>query len=138
MIRMLLLDPTADTRVLFVLPLAGLKVSDRLTDAPLVLGVGEMSAQSAAAVVWAVGVDTFAALPISAGPPRSQPGEVTTKYLAFVGWISEFHEGAGKADQHFWHARQCMPGPIRARSRLGACPQLIRHPQRRGKRGRCG
>jgi hypothetical protein len=30
--------------------------------------------------------------------------------LAVVGWITELDESAGEADEHFWHARQCMPG----------------------------
>jgi hypothetical protein len=29
--------------------------------------------------------------------------------LAVIGWIFELHERPRKADQHFWHARQCMP-----------------------------
>jgi hypothetical protein len=62
-----------------------------------------------------IGVDSAAAAAIDAGPSRGEPGEIAAKYLAVIGWILEFHERPRKADQHFWHARQCMP----AGSRLG-------------------
>src|SRR6187551_1010444 len=72
-----------------------------------------------------VGVDALAAIAVNAGPPRTEPGEVAAEYLGAVGRIGELHEGAGEADQHFWHARQCMPetlglGLARARSRFVA------------------
>src|SRR4051794_26597651 len=64
MIRMLLLGPAADPPVLLVLPLAGLQLLDRLRDPLLILGIGEMGAQSAASVMRAIGIDALAALTI--------------------------------------------------------------------------
>src|SRR5512133_523367 len=109
MIRMLLLNPTANACVLLVLPLAGRQLLDRFADTLLIRGVCEMSTQGAAAVMRPVGVNPPAAAAIDAGPPRGQPGEVAAEDLAVIGWIFELHERARKADQHFWHARQCMP-----------------------------
>ena len=109
MIRTLVLDPAADAPVLLVLPLACLQLPDRLTDPLLILGIGEMCPQSAAAVMRPVGVNALAAVAIDAGPSRSEPGEIAAENLAVVSWISELHEGPGEADQHFRHARQCMP-----------------------------
>ena len=109
MIRMLLLGPATNAGVLLVLPLATLQLPDRLADSFLVRGVSKMGAQRATAVVRPVGVNTLAALAIDAGPPGSQPREVTAKHLAVVAWISELDECARESDQHFGHARQCMP-----------------------------
>jgi hypothetical protein len=109
MIRMLLLNPAADACVLLVLPLAGLQLLDRFADPLLIRGVCEMSTQGAAAVMRPVGVDPSAAAAIDARPPRGQPGEVAAEDLAVIGWIFELHKRPRKADQHFWHARQCMP-----------------------------
>ena len=58
MIRMLLLGPAADAGILLVLPLAGLQLPDRLADSFLVVGVGKMGAEGAAAVIRPVGVNT--------------------------------------------------------------------------------
>jgi hypothetical protein len=109
MIRMLLLGPTADTGIFLVLPLAGLQPSDRLGDPFLVVGVGKMGAEGAAAIIRPIGVNTRATRAIDAGPARGEPGKVTAKNLAVVGRITELDESAGEANQHFWHARQCMP-----------------------------
>jgi hypothetical protein len=46
----------------------GLQLPDRLADSLLVLGVSEMGAQGAAAIVRPVGVDTPTAIAIDAGP----------------------------------------------------------------------
>jgi len=68
--------------------------------------VGRASVRGASAGAASATTDT--------GPPRREPGEITAKHLALIGRISEFHEGSGEADRHFWHARQCMPaGPTK-------------------------
>jgi hypothetical protein len=109
MFRMLLLGPATDAGVLLVLPLATLQLPDRLADSFLVLGVSKMGAQGAAAVVRPASVNTLTTVAIDAGPPRSEPSEVTAKHLALVAWIGKLDECARKSDQHFGHARQCMP-----------------------------
>ena len=96
MIRMFFLGPSADAGILFVLPLAGFQLPDRLADAFLVGGVGEMGAEGTAAVIRPVGISrTRAALAIDAGPPRGEPGEVTAKDLGVIGWITELDERGG-------------------------------------------
>ena len=82
MIRTLLLGPTADSSVLLVLPLTRLQLLDCLADPLLVLRVGEVGTQGAAAVVRPVGVDALAAVAVNAGPSRSEPGEIAAKDLA--------------------------------------------------------
>jgi hypothetical protein len=111
MFRMFFLGPATNAGVLFVLPLATLQLPDRLADAFLVLGVGKMGAQRATAVVRSVGVNTLAALTIDASPAGGEPGKVTAKHLTVVAWIPELDECTRESDQHFGHARQCMPAP---------------------------
>src|SRR5688500_2591827 len=51
---------------------------------------------------------------------------VTAKHLAVVAWIPELDEGARESDQHFGHARQCMPaipGRERGQSRAAVLSQ---------------
>ena len=55
--------------------------STQLGDALLVVVVGEVRAERAAAVVGPVGVDALAAAPEDAGPARRQPGQVAAEDL---------------------------------------------------------
>ena len=84
---------------------AARQLADRLADPSLVVGVGEVGAQGAAAVVGPVGVDARAALTEDAGPAGGQPGEVTAEDLVRVGRIGELRERRGKSDRHFRHSR---------------------------------
>ena len=73
-------------------------------DALLVVLVGEVRAERAAAVVGPLGVDALAALAEDAHPARREPGQVAAEHLVVVGGVAELHPGAGKDKIYFWHA----------------------------------
>ena len=99
------LDPAALLGRLLVLPLLGAQLADGLADPLLVVGVGEVRAEGAAAVVGPVGVDALAAAAEDAGPVGGEPGEVAAVDRVAVSRVGELHEGTRERQLHLGHAR---------------------------------
>ena len=70
----LLLDPTFFLPDIDVLPQVAIKFFDPASYPLLVLLLGEMGSEGAAAGVGGIRVDTFAAAAENTGPARGQPG----------------------------------------------------------------
>src|SRR5690606_25561585 len=103
------------------LPVVGAESGRELPNATLVVGVGEVRAVGAAAVVWTVGVDARASLAEDARPARRQPGQITPDDLAGVGRVGELDPGPGgrRAKLHAFdptRIRRC-PGEYREANR---------------------
>ena len=87
-----------------VLPRLRGELLDELLDALLVVLVGEVGAEGAAADAFGlVGVDALAAVAEDAGPARGQPGEVAAEHLVGVAGVGELDPGAGEVEGNFWH-----------------------------------
>ncbi|CAM5388908.1 hypothetical protein SANTM175S_02774 [Streptomyces antimycoticus] len=70
-------------------------------DPLLVLLVGEVRAQRAAAIAGPPRLDALAALAEDAGPPGGQPGQIASEELLVVGRIGEFDPCAGEVQTDF-------------------------------------
>ena len=97
------------------LPLLGGEFLGPLLHSLLVVLVREVSAERAAAVVGAIGVDPFAPRTEDAAPVAGQPREITTEDLIGVDRVGELHPGARKVEIYFWHGisvRRLPPGSV--------------------------
>ena len=69
----------------------------------LVVAVGEVRAERAAAVVGSAGVDPGATRAEDARPSRAEPRQVATQPLVGVGGVDELDPGARKVERDFGH-----------------------------------
>ena len=99
------LDPVllADLAVRLLLPQLLVEQVDVRRHALLVVLVGEVRAERAAADVGRVGIDALAALAEDAHVGRRQPGEVAAEDLLVVGRVGELDVGTGKDEVDFRH-----------------------------------
>lgn len=88
----LLFDPALLLADLDVLPQVALEFFYPAGDPLLILLLGKVRAQGAAARIWGVGVDAFAAAPENAGPARGKPGQVgSINWSASAGSMNSTH-----------------------------------------------
>ena len=94
---------------------------DERTDPLLVVLVGEVRTERAAAVIRPVGVDAFAARPEDARPSRREPGEVAPEPLVVVGRIVELDPGAREVERHFGHDASLWPAAAALAAESAPC-----------------
>ena len=87
------------------LPVVGVELGDERRDPLLVVPVGEVGAEGAAADVGGVGVDALAPLAEDARVGRGQPRQVAAEHLGVVSGVGELDERAGEDQVDFGHAR---------------------------------
>jgi hypothetical protein len=109
------LDPVLAAALVVELPRLRRELLDVAADPLLVVLVGEVRAQRAAAVVRPVGVDPLAALAEDAGPARRQPREVAAEHLGVVGRVGELDPGARKDEVDFGHGAHSTSSSVALR-----------------------
>jgi hypothetical protein len=112
------LDPVllADLAALrLLLPQLVVEHVDEAGDPLLVVLVGEVGAEGAAADVGGVGVDAGAPLAEDAGVARREPGQVAAHHLRLVGRVDELDERAREHQIDFGHppSLRAPPGASR-------------------------
>src|SRR5512139_1634582 len=103
------LDPPALPACVVELPVLGLEHLHEPLDPLLVVLVGEVRAERAAAVLGPVGVDARASLAEDAHPARGQPRQVTAEDLAVVGGVLELDPGTWEDGIYLWHGPTLRP-----------------------------
>jgi len=96
-----LLDDAITTTLVVKLPILRFQLGGEAAYPLLVVVVGEVGAEGAAAVVGSIGVDAWATTAEDARPPRGEPGQVTPQDLVGVGRIGELDPRPG-------HVQRCL------------------------------